>query len=132
MEQGDSCDGVTAIRIYVTATDDRTSDYDMGYELTLVSGSFPSRFGSLPATSVEGYGGVLYLSGGSLDDYSFVLGVRAVDKAGNRGPITEIEVSHGSGGCVLGSRAASNGALWMAVLGWLLVRRRVVALYRRG
>jgi hypothetical protein len=129
MGEATSCDGQSTITIKPTATDDRTSTADMGYELTLLSGSLPSRHLSLPESAVDGWGGVLYLSwgGDTGDGLSFTLGVRAVDRAGNRGPITEIKISRGSGGCEVGSRAASNGALWMAVFAWLVVRRRAVA-----
>ncbi len=107
----DSCAGMAAIAISVSATDDATPPAKIGYRLTLLEGTLPHDM-QLPATAIRTIeDGQLWLDWGDGDSddqesFVFTLQVVAIDLAGNESaPQTLMIADGGSGGCRLAGRA---------------------------
>jgi hypothetical protein len=108
-------------------TDDRTRPEDIGYEIEVVDGEFPF---FVPVGPVGPAGGTLIMLRSEFDYrvFSATLEVRPVDRAGNVGPGTRVEVRNGVRGCNM-SVGSGGGVAWLAIaaLQWLARRRRVTA-----
>lgn len=129
-ESGSSCDDIGGISVHLgEVSDDRTLPGEMGFWIELVSGSPPSGI-NLPSTLVRADSSrSLHFnwSDGADDDQEaidFTLRIRAVDRAGNEGPPSELRIRDdgSSEGCAL---AASSGLdlIWI-LLALALLRSR--------
>lgn len=139
-----SCDDLGRIVLSFThASDDRTTAVDMGYEVTLVDGTLPNglELPDGPVGSLVGGEGAriafTWIDGASdpQEAFDFMLGVVAVDRAGNRAAPSDMRVVHvvhnGHSGCnSAGGAPFSPLSGDMGLVGlfglWLLVRRRRV------
>jgi len=129
-----SCDDIGTIHLMVSSIDDRTAAPDIGYRLSIASGSPPSGL-DLPTTDVRANssdGLVLHWIDGATDDQEsvdFELRISSVDRAGNVSATdTVVRVqSKGDGGC--GVARASHGGpgrslLFIALTAMAWARRR--------
>jgi hypothetical protein len=113
-------------RMHVTidvtpGTDDRTPSDELGYELEVVDGEFPF---FVPEEPLQGTSFVLF----SKDDYKVfkaTLEVRPVDRAGNVGPGTRVEIRNAVANCNM-TVGSGGGFGWLALfaLQWFARRRR--------
>src|SRR3990172_5429235 len=98
-----SCADIGRIDLTLTASDDRTPAEDVGYKLRFASGERPDADLRLPEAPVHSPM-TLYWGDGASDiqeSFDFFLEIAAVDRAGNTGPWTLIEIADGGsgGGC---------------------------------
>jgi MYXO-CTERM domain-containing protein len=125
----DSCEGMAAVVISVSATDDATPAQEVGYRLTLVDGALPQdmRLPDSPIRTIEAGHLWLYWGDGDSDDqeaFSFTLQIVAIDLAGNESAPQTLEVADsGSGGCRVAGHAAPVKPGMLAVLLVALVAR---------
>lgn len=126
------CDSCGAQGMHMTLditppTDDRTRPEDLGFEIEVVDGEFPF---FVPQGPVGLAAGTLIILRSEFDyrAFSATLEVRPVDRAGNVGPGTRVEVRNGVRGCNM-SVGSGGGAAWLAIvaLQWLARRRRLTA-----
>jgi hypothetical protein len=127
-----SCGDVGFINIAVRATDDRTASADMGYKISLASGSPPSTL-KLPTKAIrasEPTGLFLYWTGDATD-LDFELQIFSVDRGGNVSATATVARvrSEREGGCSvarLPGGAGSQSLLFVAAaaIAWT-GRRRV-------
>jgi len=130
-----SCDDIGSIHLAVSATDDRTTAPEMGYRLSLASGSLPPNM-ILPTQDIRLSGAdglVLHWIDGATDDQetvNFELRIFSVDRAGNAsatGTVVRVR-SEGDGGCGIARapRGEPGGSLLfiaVAAIAWALRRR---------
>lgn len=129
-ESSDSCADTGSISVHFEpATDDRTDATSMGYEVEVVDGVAPTD-PTWPSSAVRAFdGNTLYFhwSDGDSDEQEtidFTLAIRAVDRAGNQGPATEIRIRHG--GSEEGCRVTGSGVnlAWWLLAGALWAARK--------
>ena len=110
-----------------SAVDARTPSAMLGYSVELVSGALPAALPDVPVRlrGVGGHGDLHLEWSGDQEPFSAVLGLRAVDLAGNVGPELRIEVeSPGASGCRVVSDDLGFGIFLVVVLGASRRRRR--------
>ena len=117
-ESGGTCDDMGRIRLTLTASDDRTVQ-GFGYKLRFSSGERPDANLFIPEETVHSPM-TLYWDDGASDfqeSFDFFLEVAAVDRAGNTGPWTLIEIADGGSGCGCRVRGGGTASLGVFVLG---------------
>lgn len=127
------CGTTSFVRLLVSASDDQAASDKLGYQVTLLCGDLPP-VEDVPVKPLEGRLFYAWNSSGETAFHSR-LGVSAVDRAGNVGPMTTLDVSAGDaeecststeGSCSMSSHA--RGGLWSSVVcllaGLALARRR--------
>lgn len=112
-------------RIRVDASDDRTSNNDLGFSLSVVEGSVPFY---MPKTSVQGTGEGELTSwfGDNGDAFSGTLEVKVVDRAGNESDPVRVRATSDAVGCgcsTVGTPASSAGWFGSLVLTAVCLRR---------
>ena len=114
-----SCDGIGLIDLTLTASDDRTPAEDLGYKLRFASGERPDGNLSIPEEPVHGTMTLPWDDGASefQESFDFFLEIAAVDRAGNTGPWTLIEIADGGSGCGCRVRGGGTASLGVFVLG---------------
>jgi hypothetical protein len=116
-----TCGHLGRIEVRVTARDDVASAADLRYQLRLASGALPSGL-RLPAGPVlPGQPDALVFDfDGAAGDFAFALEIRAVDRNGNVGPPTAVEIRDSTEGCT----TTSGAGLALAFAARLPRRRR--------
>ncbi|WAS94198.1 hypothetical protein [Nannocystis punicea] len=101
--------------------DDSTPSGDIGYELEVVDGEFPF---SMPEGPIEGTF-ILLFSEHDYRVFTATLEVRPVDRAGNVGPGTRVEIRNAVANCNM-TLGSGGGSVWLAILAlqWFARRRR--------
>ncbi|MCY1060020.1 hypothetical protein [Nannocystis sp. SCPEA4] len=121
----DQCGGGMHMTLDITPpVDDRTPSDEIGYEIEVVDGEFPF---FVPDEAVDGTA-IILRSEFDYRVFSATLEVRPVDRAGNVGPGTRVEVRNTLRGCNM-SLGSGGGEAWLAILAlhWLARRRRLMA-----
>lgn len=135
-QSSDSCADTGSISVHFEpATDDRTDAATMGYQVEVVDGVAPTD-PTWPSSAVRAYdGNTLYFhwSDGESDEQEtidFTLALRAVDRAGNQGPATEIRIRHG--GSEESCRMTGSGVnlAWWLLAGALWAARKTASARR--
>ena len=130
--EGSSCDDVGGISVHLgEATDDRTTQDELGYRVEVVTGNAPAD-STWPTSAVRAVDQTLYFHwvDGNHDDQDaldFTFRIRAVDRAGNEGPPSDVRIRHDGddgGGCRMARGVDVSWALIAAVLLGLHVRAR--------
>lgn len=132
-ETWDSCADIGSISVHFEPpTDDRTATEELGYRVEVTSGRAPSdpTWPTAPVRASNGDTLFFHWADGERDDQEtldFTLTLRAVDRAGNEGPATEVRIRHG--GSEEGCRVAGRGVdlswwLIVAALGCVGLRAR--------
>ena len=122
-----SCADIGLIDLTLTASDDRTPAEDLGYKLRFASGERPDANLFIPAETVHSPMILYWEDGASIQEsFDFFLEIAAVDRAGNTGPWTLVEIADGGSGC--GCRIRGGGT---AGLGVLVVGLGLLGLLRR-
>ena len=114
-----SCADIGRIDLTLTASDDRTPAEDVGYKLRFASGERPDADLRLPEEPVHSPM-TLYWGDGASDiqeSFDFFLEIAAVDRAGNTGPWTLIEIADAGSGCGCRVRGGGTASLGVFVLG---------------
>jgi hypothetical protein len=131
MVRGTDCDSTGSLTISVPVSDDQTALPEMGFRITLESGTPPAGLflrngdfkGAIPG--VLGFG---WADGASNDQesFSFVLSIAPIDAAGNVGQAVDVVVADGgSGGCAMGRAGQPRLLVPLLLLGmWLLMKTR--------
>src|SRR3990172_7839201 len=113
-----TCDDMGRIRLTLTASDDRTPAEDVGYKLRFASGERPDANLFIPAETVHSPMILYWEDGASIQEsFDFFLAIAAVDRAGNTGPWTLIEIADGGSGCGCRVRGGGTASLGIFVLG---------------
>lgn len=88
-----TCRDISFATLVVSASDDQTPSEELGYQVTLLCGDLPP----VEAGPVQGWDGNLHYSWSPSLETGFhsMVGVQAVDLAGNVGPMTELVISAG-------------------------------------
>jgi hypothetical protein len=142
-DDSNSCTGSGSIGVIIDApADDRTPGAEMGYVLTLATGTLPTNM-TLPETPVraEADGTIWFYFSDQDQSIDFTLSVRAMDLGGNLGTPALVRVTHAGdvgcvddgpgggpgevGGCSAGARAGlGTAAMVLLVMALVLPRRR--------
>jgi hypothetical protein len=123
----DSCSGIrfTSARVRVSATDNTTESFDLGYRVRVVRGT---GFKNIDLYDRLATGGAITLTASDIGDLDTELGISAIDASGNVGPETVLRIVYhfdGDGGCRTGpGRPLGAFALALGTLALLLRRRR--------
>jgi hypothetical protein len=85
-----TCRDISFARLVVSASDDQTPSEELGYQVTLLCRDLPP----VEEGPVRGWDGNLYYSWSPSLETGFhsMVGVQAVDLAGNVGPMTEVVI----------------------------------------
>jgi len=96
---GSSCGDVGSLTITLPASDDQTPVEDVGFRLSVASGTPPADF-HLPGHDVRAIAGRITLLWSGKGSLAFVLSVAPIDAAANLGEAVMVPVSFGEeGGC---------------------------------
>lgn len=115
------CGSGTSLELTITpGSDDRTDPGALGHVVELIEGELPF---PLPDGPVRGH--TIYFRSNSTRSQrvSAVLEVRAVDRAGNVGPATRVEIDDRASGCRV-APLSGFGAAWLAIFALHLLGRR--------
>lgn len=117
----DECSSGTALELAITPpSDDRTAPGELGYVLELVAGELPF---TLPEGPVRGPTIFFRTNDARTGHVSAVLAIRAVDRAGNVGPETRVEIDDQASGCRLAPLSGLT-PVWLTIAVLPLLRRR--------
>jgi MYXO-CTERM domain-containing protein len=122
-----SCGSFGTMEIEISATDDRATEADIGYEVTIVGGTAPTGFDPTREGRVRPFGQLIFFFDADSPDFSVDLEIRAVDGNGNVGEpivITVTDEQPSSGGCAAGKHKSLAGFGLMALATLLAMRRR--------
>ena len=122
------CGDATFAAIPAVATDDMTPAQQIGYRVSLASGTLPADF-SLPATAVDPIAGFirLYFNADTASSFDFTLQVVAIDLAGNESEPQTVRVTDDSGHAC----AVARGRASRTDLGWAAPLALLALAYRR-
>jgi MYXO-CTERM domain-containing protein len=125
---GAKCGDATYAGIPAVATDDMTPVQQIGYRVSLASGTLPPNF-SLPTTAVDPIAGFvrLYFNADTDMGFDFILQVVAIDLAGNESAPQTVRVTDDSGHAC----AVARGRAGRTDLGWAALLALVAVAYRQ-
>ncbi len=109
-----SCDGIGAVGIAVSATDDMAAPTDIGFRYSIVAGTGPKDLFPSAGEAIRPLDGELWLNwqDGPPDDHmtiDFTLRIVALDRAGNASVPRILRVHDDVGGCRIVTAVGSPG-----------------------
>jgi hypothetical protein len=123
---GAKCGPGSWIGIRAMATDDMTAPEQIGYRLSLESGTVPPDVGLTTMTQDPFLGFVRIYIREETTEFNFTLRVVAIDAAGNESAPQTVVVEHHDSGCSIGgTRICRPG------LGWIVFGALFATAYRR-
>lgn len=128
-DDGD-CSSTSHVVLRVSSSDDQTPDLELGYQLTSIRGDALG----VPTSPVRATDGEVHLSWVSSGEERIdaVVGVQAVDLAGNMGPMQEVSITgEAPAGCSISPRSGFGSSAGPLVALALLAFRRRARLQRR-
>ncbi len=122
---GAKCGDGSWIGIPAMATDDMTAPEQIGYRLSLESGTVPPDVGLTTMTQDPISGFVRVYIREETTDFNFTLRVVAIDAAGNESAPQTVVVEHHDSGCSIGgTRISRPGLGWIALAALMVIAHR--------